>query len=64
VLIDAEINHPPVQTAYEIISPACPLQALKTPNQDTLKANFIDVNSSLINLMINDKKNRSTLFLH
>jgi hypothetical protein len=64
VLIDAEINHPLAQTAYEIISPACPLQALKTPNEDTLKANFIDAKSSLINLMINDKKNLSSLFLH
>jgi hypothetical protein len=57
VLIDAEINHPLAQTAYEIISLACPPQPLKTSDEDTSKANFIDVQSSLINLMINDRKN-------
>jgi hypothetical protein len=57
VLIDAEINHPSARTAYEIISPACPLQALNTSDEDASKANFIDAQSSLINLMINDRKN-------
>jgi hypothetical protein len=42
VLIDAEINHPPARTACEIISRACPLQPLKSPDEDTLKTNFID----------------------
>jgi hypothetical protein len=57
VLIDAEINHPSARTAYEIISLACPLQTLKTSDEDASKANFIDAQSSLINLMINDRKN-------
>jgi hypothetical protein len=57
VLIDAEINHLPAGTAYEIISLTCPLQALKTSDEDASKANFIDAQSSLINLMINDRKN-------
>ena len=72
-LINTEISYPRQEaTCYKIIIfsleytlriRSCSLVTLKNPNKDSLEANFIQAKFLLINFMINDRGNWSTVRL-